>query len=194
MSRAAGQLVMHRRSSGVSIATLDAFFLMRCFGDVTPDDITSTLECVDVLQAYRPEGSVSIIVVDPTSSFPSEATRRAALEATRKTSATTSAMIMVVLGDGFWASAIRGILMTIGSLSQTTYARKILRYEAEAVDFAIEVLGESPPKYRALLLSSLAQLKSAAVSPPPSSSNTPPSSRVPPVGSKAPPSSKRRAG
>ena len=191
MSRAAGKLVMHRRSSGVAIATLDAFFLMRCFGDVLPEDINSTLDCVDILKAYRPEGSASIIVIDPTSTFPSEATRRAALEATRKTSANTAAQLMVVLGDGFWASAIRGILMTIGSLSQTTYTRKVLRYEEEAVDSAIEAIGESSQKYRTVLLSSLAQLKSAA---PPSSSNSPPTSKTPPVGSKAPPSSKRRAG
>jgi hypothetical protein len=194
MSRAAGKLVMHRLSSGAAIATLDAFFLMRCYGDVSPDDLNSSLDCVEPLIAYRPQGSVSIIVIDPTATFPSEATRRAALEVTRKTSTTTSAMIMVVLGDGFWASAIRGMLMTIGSLSQTTYARKILRYEAEAVDAAIETIGESSSKYRAPLLSSLAQLKSMAVSPPPASSNTPPASKSPPLSSKAPPSSKRRAG
>ena len=64
MSRAAGKLVMHRRSSGVAIATLDAFFLMRCFGDVLPEDINSTLDCVDILKAYRPEGSASIIVIE----------------------------------------------------------------------------------------------------------------------------------
>jgi hypothetical protein len=193
MSSVEGKLVVHRRSSGAAIATLDAFFLMRCFGDVSPDDINSSLACVEPVIAYRPQGSVSIIVVDPTATFPSDATRRAALEVTRKTSATTSAMIMVVLGDGFWASAIRGMLMTIGSLSQTTYTRKILRYEEEGVDTAIESIGESSTKYRALLLSSMAQLKSAA-SPPAASSNKPPPSKSPPVGSKAPPSSKRRAG
>jgi hypothetical protein len=194
MSRAAGKLVMHRRSSGAAIASLDAFFLMRCYGDVSPDDINASLETVEPVLAYRPQGGVSIIVIDPTASFPSEATRRAALEVTRKTSATTSAMIMVVMGDGFWASAIRGMLMTIGSLSQTTYTRKILRYEEEAVDTAIDCIGESSTKYRALLLSSLAQLKSMVASPPPASSNKPPSSKSPPLSSKAPPSSKRRAG
>jgi len=194
MSRAAGKLVMHRRSSGAAIATLDAFFLMRCYGDVSPEDINSSLETVEPLIAYRPEGSISIILVDPTASFPSEATRRAALEVTRKTSATTSAMIMVVMGDGFWASAIRGMLMTIGSLSQTTYMRKFLRYEEEAVDTAIDCIGESTIKYRALLLSSLAQMKAVATSLPPASSKTPPPSKSPPLGAKAPPSSKRRAG
>jgi hypothetical protein len=167
---------------------------MRCYGDVTPEDIISSLECVEPLIAHRPEGSVSIIVVDPTAAFPSEATRRAALEITRKTSATTSAMIMAVVGDGFWASAIRGILMTIGSLSQTTYTRKILRYEEEAVDAAIESVGESPIKYRPLLLSSLSQLKAASTSPPPASSSKPSAPKSPPLSSKAPPSSKRRAG
>jgi hypothetical protein len=172
------------------MGTLDAFFLMRCFGAVSPEDVTATLKCADVLQAYRPEGSVSIIVIDPTSAFPSEETRRAALEVTRKTTAQTVAQVMVVLGDGFWASAIRGVLTTLGSLSQTTHTRKIVRYEEDAVETAIELLGESPPKYRTVLLAALAQLKPLATSPPTSSKSPPPTSPM----SKLPPSSKRRAG
>ena len=188
MSRAAGKLVVQHRSGGVAMGTVDAFFVMRCFGAVSPDDIRATLKCYEVLQAYRPEGSVSIVAVDPSSSFPSEATRRAALEVTRVTNAKTVAVSVIVLGDGFWASAIRGVLTTLGSLSQPTHPRKTFRYEEEGVNWAIECIAESPQRYRPALLSALTQLKSAVTSPPPSSS------KAPPATSKVPPSSKRQAG
>ena len=162
------------------MGTLDGFFLMRCFGAVTPEDIEASLNCADVLLANRPEGSISIVAVDPTSTFPSEETRRAAAEATRKTSSHTVAHVMIVLGDGFWASAIRGVLTTHASLTPASFPRKVVRYEEEGVDWAIEAAGESVQKYHSILLAALAQLKAAATSPPPFS--------------KAPPSSKRHAG
>jgi len=189
MFRAAGKLVVQHRSEGVAMGTLDAFFVMRCFGEVSPDDIRATLKCHEVLQAYRPEGSVSVVAVDPSSSFPSEDTRRAALEVTRFTNATTVAVAVIVLGDGFWASAIRGVLTTLGFLGQPTHPRKIVRYEEEGVDWAIESIAESPERYRSALLAALAQLRPAATSPPAA-----PTSKAPPTTSKIPPSSKRRTG
>ena len=187
MSRTAGKLVEQHRSEGVAMGTLDAFFLMRCFGVVSPDDIRATLKCHEVLQAYRPEGSVSLIAVDPSSGFPSEETRRAMLEVTRFTNSTTVSVAVVILGDGFWASALRGVLTTLGFLGQPTHPRKAFRYEEEGVDWAIESIAESPEKYRSPLLAALAQLRPAASSPPPTS-------KAPPTTSKIPPSSKRRAG
>jgi len=189
MSRAAGKLVVQHRSEGVAMGTLDAFFVMRCFGAVSPDDIRATLKCHEVLQTYRPEGSVSIIAVDPNSGFPSEETRRAALEVTRFTNSTTLSVSIIILGDGFWASAIRGVLTTLGFLGQPTHPRKVFRYEEEGVDWAIESIAESPQRYRSLLLAALEQLRPAATSPPPA-----PTSKAPPTTSRIPPSSKRRAG
>jgi hypothetical protein len=199
MSRATGKLVVHHRSDGVAMGTLDAFFVMRCFGAVTPDDIQFTLKCGEILRAYRPYGSASMVAVDPTATFPSEATRRAALSASRETSPQTVAVGLIVLGDGFWASAIRGVLMTVTSLTPTDGKRKIVRHEEEAIDFVIDVLGESPAKYRAALLSALTQLKpvapAASLNQTPSTSNAPAAgSKAPVAVSKAPPSSKRRSG
>jgi hypothetical protein len=195
MSRATGKLVVHHRSEGVAMGTLDAFFVMRCFGAVSPDDIQATLKCGEVLKTYRPEGSVSIVVVDPTSTFPSEETRRAALDVTRQTSSQTLALAVIILGDGFWASAIRGVLTTLGSLSQTTHPRKIVRQEEKGVEWAIEVLAESPQKYRSPLLAALAQLRRAASTPPPSSMAPPGTSKPPGTISKAPtPNSKAPEG
>jgi hypothetical protein len=183
-------LVVQHRSPGVAMGTLDAFFLMRCFGSVSPDDIAASLKCSDVLNAYRPEGSVSIVAVDPTSSFPSEETRRAALDATRRTRALTAGHVVIVAGDGFWASAIRGVLTTLASLAQTSFPRKVVRYEDEGIEAAIEMLGETAPRYRAPLLAALSYLKSNATNSPPPPGPDPSATSMPPSSSK--PSSKRR--
>jgi len=184
MSRAIGKLVIHHRSDGVAMGTLDAFFMMRCIGAVSPADVLATLKCGEIVKACRPQGSATIVAVDPTSTFPSEETRRVAREATRQTNVQTSALVVILLGDGFWASAIRGVLITLTSLSPTEQARKIVRQEAEGIDWIVDIIGESPQKYRSALLLALAELKSGAL----------PSKSKPPVApSKLPPSSKRQA-
>jgi hypothetical protein len=161
-----GKLVVHYRSPGVAIATLDAFFLMRCFGDVTPDDIRATLLGHEALLAYRPEGGGSIVAVDPTATFPSEATRRTALEITRTTGSKTLAHALIVHGDGFWASAMRGVMTTIWSLNFANRPRKVVRDDGEGVDWVVETVGESVPKYRQALLSALGQLRAGVTIPP----------------------------
>jgi len=158
--------VVHHRSQGVAIGTLDGFFLMRCFGDIRPADINATLRGHEAIVAYRPEGGGSIVAVDSTTSFPSEETRRAALEVTRRTSPLTLAHALIVLGDGFWSSAMRGAMTTIWSLTSATHPRKVVRQEAEGVEWVIKMVGESASKYRQPLLTALAQLKVGATVPP----------------------------
>ena len=162
MLQPAGKLVVHHRSQGAAIATLDGFFLMRCFGDLTTADVRATMLGHHAIIGVRPEGSGSIVAIDPTTSFPTEETRRVALEVTRQANPQTRCHVLVVLGDGFWASAVRGIMMTISSLTAVTHPRRVVRYEEEGVDWVIETVGESPSKYRQLLLRSLAYLKPGA--------------------------------
>jgi hypothetical protein len=168
MSQPAGKLVVHRRSEGATTATLDGFFLMRCYGDLKPEDITATLVAHEAIIGFRPQGSASIVVVDPTCAFPSEEARRVALEAMRTTGHQTLAHVLVVMGDGFWASAVRGVMMTFSSLTKATHPRKVVRYEEEGVDWILSTLGESAPKYRQLILTSLGELKLDATVPSPS--------------------------
>jgi hypothetical protein len=178
MSRAVGKLVVHHRSKGVAIGTIDGFFLMRCYGDITPVDIQATLVGHEALVAFRPEGGGSIVAVDPTATFPSEETRRVALEVTRKTGSKTLAHALIVLGDGFWSSAMRGVITTIWSLTSVSHPRKVLRQEEEGVDWVLETVGESAPRYRHVLLAGLVQLRPGATLPPAalsSSSGRPPS-------------------
>jgi hypothetical protein len=194
MSRAPGKFVVQHSSPGAALGTLDAFFVMRCFGSVSPEDIRASAKCGLITTGFRPEGAASIVVVDPTAAFPSEETRRTALDVSRETSSLGVGLAIVILGDGFWASAIRGVVTTLTSLSPTnTTPRKVVRYEEEAVDWAIETLGESP-KYRPALLAALNQLKSTVTAPPPTSKSPPSTSKPPGALSKVPPSSKRRAG
>jgi hypothetical protein len=170
MSGPAGKLVVHHRSRAVAIGTLDGFFLMRYFGDATPDDLRATLLGHEALLACRPDGGGAIIALDPTASFPSEQTRRTALEITRQTAPKILAQALVILGDGFWASAMRGVMTTIWSLIAANYPRKVVRQEDAAVDWVIETVGESAPKYRQILLEALSQLRAGAPAAPSPSS------------------------
>ena len=177
MSRTPGKLVVHHRSRGAAIGSLDGFFLMRCYGELDRDDVLATLIGHEAIVAEYPRGSAAIVVIDPTTAFPSEEARRVMLDATRKTSDKTLAHTLVVLGDGFWASAVRGIMTTIGSLTNSSHPRKVFRHEEEGVDWIIEAAKEPPSKYRPLLFAGLAQLKAGVTVPPPSK----PSASKPPI-------------
>jgi hypothetical protein len=166
-SRSTGKLLVQRRSQGAAMGTLDGFFVMRTYGETTPEDIYATVECHQIILAERPQGSLAIVAVDPTTSFPSEAARRAAGEITKKTAGHVLGHVVIFLGDGFWASAFRGALATMNSLNRTTYPKTVVRHEEEGVDWAIETLGESKPKYRAALLSGLHELRAGSVAPKP---------------------------
>jgi hypothetical protein len=149
------------------MGTLDGFFVMRIFGETMPEDIFATLTCHEAILTVRPLGTVSIVAVDPSTTFPSEATRRAAVEVTRKTRPKTLGHVVIVLGDGFWASAFRGVLTTMTSLNQSTYPKTVVRHEEEGVEWAIDTLGESKTKYRNVLLAGLAELKPGSAAPRP---------------------------
>jgi hypothetical protein len=160
-------MLVQRRSQGAAMGILDGFFVMRTFGETTPEDMYATVECHQIVLAERPQGAVAIVAVDPTTSFPSEAVRRAAGEVTKKTAAHVLGHVVIFLGDGFWASAFRGAFATMNSLNRTTYPKTVVRHEEDGVDWAIETLGESKPQYRAALLSGLDELRAGGVVPKP---------------------------
>jgi len=162
-SEPTGKFVVHRRSQSTAMGILDGFFLMRIFGETTPGDIYATLECHQLIVAERPRGAVSVVAIDSTNSLPSEATRRASVEVTKKTRLQTLGVVIIVLGDGFWASAFRGVMTAVNLLNQATYPRTVVRYEEEGVDWAIETSGERNPRYRSALLAALAELRPIVV-------------------------------
>ena len=56
---------------------------------------------------------------------------------------------LIVLGAGFWASAIRGVMTTISSLRAASHLRKLVRYEQESVRPGVIVVGASIVRGRA---------------------------------------------
>jgi hypothetical protein len=63
-------------------------------------------------------------------------------------------------------------MTTITSLSGASHPREVVRYEEEGIDWVLETMGESAPKYRQTLLEALAQLKPHATTPPPVASSS----------------------
>jgi hypothetical protein len=156
------EFVLHHRSDHMAIASVDGFILMRCFGDVSPSDIAATLKAYEVALASRPAGVGSLVAIDSTTAFPSEELRGIMVDAARKTSQGVQAHSIIILGDGFWASAFRGVATTVAALARSTYPRRVFRHEQAGVDWAIGELGESKKTYRDVLLDGLTQLKGGA--------------------------------
>jgi hypothetical protein len=159
MSNVSDRLQLHHRSPGAAIGTVGGFLLIRCFGTTSPDDIRATLKGHQAAVACRPHGIGSVVVVEASSAFPSEETRRVSVETMRDTNDRVAANVLILLGDGFWASALRGVITTMNSLSAAAYPKKVVRHEAEGVRWITESLGESVEKYEPVLLAALAQLK-----------------------------------
>ena len=107
-----GKFVLHRKSAGMSYGTLDGFFLMRTYGVATPEDVLATMNAHRAAIAFRPQGVAAIVVVETTTPLPSEPTREASIKVTRQTKGEVASQVLIVLGDGFWASAIRGLMTT----------------------------------------------------------------------------------
>ena len=160
-----GRLSLHYRSQSVCIGNIDGFFLMRCFGNLSSDDVRACLKAHTSALRHRPQGVGSVTVIDPTATMPSDETRRAINEVTKQTLEHALGSATVVLGDGFWASAMRGVMTTINLVSNPRHPNKVFRHEAEAVEWVIKTLGESLPAYRRPLLDGLAQLQAVAKQP-----------------------------
>jgi hypothetical protein len=156
-----GELRVHYRSDQTCVATLDGFFLMRCYGVVTLDALEATLRAHEEALYAEPRGVCSIMVADPTSRLPPEEVREASATVTRKTKATVRASATIMLGEGFWASAVRGYLATLQLMSPSGYPKKIFRYEDEGVDWTIKCAEASPARYKSKLLDALAQMTAA---------------------------------
>jgi hypothetical protein len=161
MSTLSGRLIFHHRSESAVIATLDGFFVMRCLGPMTPDHIHATQTAHKAALALRPAGVASIVAVSPSVTFPSEATRRAAAEVSRATTGEVASHVLILLGDGFWASAIRGVMTTLTSLSSSTHPKNVVGSEEAGVRWTLETLGEPVHKYEKALLDAFQQMDSA---------------------------------
>jgi hypothetical protein len=136
---------IHYRADDACVASFESFVLVRCFGDVGAEAIQASWPANRAALASRPEGVISIVLVDPTTKFPSEAMRRAGVEVRKKTNANVVASITVIAGDGFWASTVRGALTAINTLAASAYPTKVFHDLREAVTWGVEHIGPPSP-------------------------------------------------
>jgi hypothetical protein len=160
-----GKLEVHYRSPRTCIATLNGIMLVRSFRRSTAPDYRAMFKASEIALERRKQGLGVIVVIEPTAEIPNEETRRAAAEAARSISEHLQAAAIVVLGDGFWASAMRGLITALGLMTAQRYPQRSFRYESEAVDWILQVLNEPAHAYRQPLLDSLASMQ-AATQPP----------------------------
>jgi hypothetical protein len=146
----------------VCVVTLDRYLLMRCYGDVSAADIASTIDAHAVCRAYRGSDVASVVLIDRTTQFPSEQARSAAIEMIKKTQGKVASSATVVLGDGFWASALRGVLTTFNLLPGTGHPTKTCSQTEEAVDWTLSVTGDDPSVYRKALIDAFATMTKPA--------------------------------
>lgn len=162
MERAAGDHRVQTRSDAACVVTLDRYLLMRCYGDVSAEDIASTIEAHAVCRSFRNSNVASVVLIDRTTQFPSEEARSACIEMIKKTQGKVASSVTVVLGDGFWASALRGVLTTFNLLPGTGHPTKTCSQTEEAVDWTLSVTGDDAAVYRKALLDALESMAKPA--------------------------------
>lgn len=141
MSAAPKDLLVHYAAADACVASLGPYILVRCFGEVKPEAVNASVPANRAAVAARPEGAISIVLIDPTTKFPSDEMRRAAVAARKQTNRSCAAYVTIVAGDGFWASTVRGALTAINSLSASSYPTKVFRDVREGVAWAMQHAG-----------------------------------------------------
>lgn len=133
--------IVHYRASDACVASFGHFILFRCFGDVGADAVNASIAAHRAALAARPAGVVSIVLIDPSTKFPSDEMRRAGVAARKQTNGHVTASVTIVAGEGFWASTVRGALTAMNSLAGTSYPNKVFRDPVEGVTWAAEQAG-----------------------------------------------------
>jgi|JI10StandDraft_1071094.scaffolds.fasta_scaffold667835_2 hypothetical protein len=141
MITAPKETVTHYRAPDACVASFGPFVLFRCFGDVCADAVNASVPAHRAALAARPAGVVSIVLIDPTTKFPSEDMRRAGVAVRKLTNRNVAASVTIVAGEGFWASTVRGALTAINSLANSSYPTKVFRDPHEGVAWATEQTG-----------------------------------------------------
>lgn len=75
----------------------------------------------DVTTRLRGERGSSVHLLDPSVGFPDSATRESLAKLSRDSANELGCMCVVLQGDGFWASAIRGFLTGLHTLAPNMF-------------------------------------------------------------------------
>ncbi len=161
MSSKPGALRIHSQTSTACVASLDAYVVCRFFDTITVEDVRATLVAHDACRAYRPNRLGSITVLDPSAKFPSDEIRKASVDAIERTKAHVAAAASVLPGEGFWASAMRGVLTTYELLTGSPHPRGTFKTHREAVDFVLAHTEDDVHAYRVALMLALDSLAPA---------------------------------
>jgi hypothetical protein len=157
-----GALRIHHASANLCVGSLDGFTLMRTFGRATAEDLRAMLKAHRAALAHRPQGVGSMVIMDPATSIPEEGARRVAVELASKMTEQVAASATIVLGEGFWASAMRGVLTTTLLLAKfRQHPNRVFGDELEGLEWVITALNEPVELYRQPLLDALAQMRTA---------------------------------
>lgn len=140
-----GEKLVHYSGDDACVASVGPFILFRCFGDVRADAVNASLAAHKAALLARPEGVVSIVLIDASTKFPSEEMRRAGVAVRKLTNKNVAASVTIVAGDGFWASTVRGALTAINSLSGSQYPSKVFRETVDGVEWGVQQLGAVVP-------------------------------------------------
>ena len=141
MMPAPKETVVHYSAADACVGSFGPFILFRCFGDVGADAVNASVAAHHAALAARPEGVISIVLIDSSTKFPSDEMRRAGVAVRKQTNPHVTALATIVAGEGFWASTIRGVLTAINSLSGSSYPTKVFRDPLEGVTWAAEQAG-----------------------------------------------------
>jgi hypothetical protein len=114
--------------------------------------------------ARHPEGYGTVVLVEFPATLPPADVRRRAIELWRQKEHLILCQALVVEGEGFWASAMRGFMTGIYAVGRTRMPKKACNDEREAAVFLEESLGAVVGEREALVaaLGAVRKHKSAA--------------------------------
>lgn len=81
----------------------------------------------------RYDGVCLLLFAEPECVIPSAEVREAGAEMTRKVAPYVTCQATVLLGEGFWAAAVRGFLTTASALTLNGYPRRVFSAAGEAI-------------------------------------------------------------
>ncbi len=117
---------------GCAILTLEDTLLMHFRSVATPRTLEAALRANEAIRR-RYDGVCLLLFAEPECVLPSAEVREAGAEMTRKVAPFLRCQATVLLGEGFWAAALRGFLTTTSALTLHGYPRRVFSGAGEAI-------------------------------------------------------------
>ncbi len=105
---------------------------MHCHGVATMRALEMSMRGHESIRK-RYDGVCLLLFVEAECVLPSPEVREAGAELTRKVAPHMRCQATVLLGEGFWAAAVRGFLTTATALTAQAYPRRVFSTAGEAI-------------------------------------------------------------